>query len=244
MDPIHNPYPPRACSPPQDLAAFVSTRLAQLADPAKAAPMAAYMRTTQPFHGVQKAGVDAVCREALKRSPCASQSEYEQHVLALWHLPHREERYVAVRYARQQKFIAPASLPLYEQMIRQGAWWDFVDEIASHLVGGALAKSRAQVEPVLDLWIQDPDFWIRRAAVLSQLRLGPATSEPQLFRYCLQLAPEREFFLRKAIGWALREYSKTAPESVRAFLAANRDRLSPLTQREAVKHLRRTHQIP
>ena len=206
--------------------------------------MAAYMRTQQPFYGVQHKSLDALAREVLTRFPASTRAEYERYVLMLWRLPHREEQYLAIRYARQKKSISPASLPLYERLIREGAWWDFVDEIASHLVGGTLAHDRPEVQPILDRWIADSSFWIRRAAVLSQLRHGRATDAEQLFRYCLALSGEREFFLRKAVGWALREYSKSAPEAVIAFLDANRAHLSPLTLREGAKHLVRQGKLP
>ncbi len=219
------------------LVAFVRKRFAEMADPEQAAPMAAYMRTSQPFYGVQHTGVDAVAREVLAQFPADGRASYEQHVLALWRLSHREEQYLAVRYARQKKLISHESLPLYEQLIREGARWDFVDEIASHLIGTALGKDRSRVEPVLDLWIEDRDFWIRRAALLAQLRHGRQTNQEQLFRYCLLLCGEREFFLRKAVGWALREYSKSMPEAVVSFVETHRARLSPLTLREAVRHL-------
>ena len=135
----------------KDLVAFVTARLRELADPAKAGPMAAYMRTSQPFHGVQRPGLDTVAREVLGRFPCASRTTYERNTLALWRLPHREEQYLAIRWARQTKWIGSESLPMYERLIRDGAWWDFVDEIASHLIGGALNKARTQeIEPVLD----------------------------------------------------------------------------------------------
>jgi 3-methyladenine DNA glycosylase AlkD len=221
----------------EELCAYVQRQFRALADPAKAGPMAAYMRTSQPFHGVQHAGVDALAREILTRFPCCDQGSYESHVLALWRLPHREERYLAIRHARQKQFIGPESMPLYERLIREGAWWDLVDETAAHLVGGALRVARKEVEPILDRWLTDSDLWIRRASVLAQLRHGAETKEKQLFRYCLVLAGEQEFFIRKAIGWALREYSKTAPDSVIQFLAANRSRLSPLSLREGAKHL-------
>jgi 3-methyladenine DNA glycosylase AlkD len=228
---------------PRHLTVFVAARFRELADPAKAAPMAAYMRTSQPFYGVQRAGLDALAREVFAQFPCIDRATYERNTLALWKLRHREERYLAIRWARQKKWVGPESLPLYEQLIREGAWWDFVDEIASHLVGSALGKARPQVEPVLDRWIADPDLWIRRAAVLAQLRLGKNTDPQQLFRYILRLAPESEFFLRKAVGWALREYSKTAPETVAAFLRENRAQLSPLSLREGAKHLIRSGEL-
>ncbi|HEY9126636.1 MAG TPA: DNA alkylation repair protein [Acidobacteriaceae bacterium] len=225
------------------LVAFVRERFAEMADPQKAVPMAAYMRTSQPFYGVPHAGIDAIAREVLAQFPVVSRTDYEWYVLALWRLPHREEQYLAVRYARQKKLISYESLPLYEQLIREGAWWDFVDEIAAHLVGTALDKDRSRVEPVLDRWIEDRDFWMRRAALLAQLRHGRHTNQEQLFRYCLLLCGEREFFLRKAVGWALREYSKSSPEAVVNFVETHRARLSPLTVREAVRHLIRQGEI-
>jgi 3-methyladenine DNA glycosylase AlkD len=229
---------------PQELADFVQERFASLADPARAVPMAAYMRTTQPFHGVAKPLVEKLCKEALGLFPCEDPRSYRENVLALWRLPNREEKYLAIGYARQRKFITLQALPLYEQMIREGQWWDLVDETASYLVGGALGTARKQVEPVLDAWVKDPDMWIRRTALLSQLRLKQATNQKQLFRYSLLLAGEREFFIRKAIGWALREYSKTEPEAAIAFLKSNRSVLSPLSVREGARHLVRQGKLP
>jgi len=227
------------CGTPQELADFVAGRLAELADPARAPQMAAYMRTSHPFHGVAKPHVNRLAREALKLFPCANLKTYRQNVLALWSLPHREERYAAIIYATQTDFITMQSLPLYEQMIRQGAWWDLVDEPACYLIGGILACDRRRMETVLDRWVLDPDLWIRRTTLLAQLRHKESTNQEQLFRYCLQLAGEREFFIRKAIGWALREYSKTAPEAVAKFLKEHRAMLSGLSFREGSKHLER-----
>jgi hypothetical protein len=115
---------------PEELVAFVQSRFVTVADPSKAGIMAAYMRTNQPFYGVQAAGVDTVMREALALFPCRDRSSYERHVLALWRLPHREERYLAIRYARQKKFIGPESLRLYERLIREGVYADH----AKHLI--------------------------------------------------------------------------------------------------------------
>jgi 3-methyladenine DNA glycosylase AlkD len=168
------------------------------------------------------------------------QKSYERNVLALWKLPYREERYCAIAYARQHaEFITPSALRLYERMIRDGAWWDFVDEIAVNLVGGVLGNFRPETRPMIERWIDDPDMWIRRTAILAHLKHKNATDAAQLFDHCLRRAHEREFFIRKAIGWALREYSKTDPRAVRAFLAKNRQRLSKLSFDEGSKHLPR-----
>jgi 3-methyladenine DNA glycosylase AlkD len=128
-------------------------------------------------------------------------------------------------------------------MIREGAWWDFVDEIAVNLVGAVLGNFPAKTRPIIERWIDDPDLWIRRTALLAHLKHKQATDAAKLFDHCLRRAHEREFFIRKAIGWALREYSKTEPRAVRAFLANNRQRLSKLSFDEGSKHLARTSRV-
>ena len=93
------------------------------------------------------------------------------------------------------------------------------------------------MHPKLDRWIDDRNLWIRRTAILSQLKHKGGTDRDQLFGYCLRRAGEKEFFIRKAIGWALREYAKTEPDAVRAFALEHREQLSGLSFREATKHL-------
>jgi 3-methyladenine DNA glycosylase AlkD len=219
---------------------FIQQEFRKLADPAKAAPMAAYMKTETPFHGIQKPARAAVLREVKKRFAPKTRQEYEAGVLALWRLPHREEKYAALDFAIQwPAFINRESLPLYERLIREGAWWDLVDPAATGLVGRVLLKERPAVRKTMDEWIDDENVWIRRAALLSQIRHKENTDERQLFRHCLRRAHEGEFFIRKAIGWALRDYSYTAPEAVRDFLLTHRDRLSGLSFREGAKQLAR-----
>jgi 3-methyladenine DNA glycosylase AlkD len=223
-----------------ELARYVTAELRRLADPAKAPAMAAYMKTAQPFYGVPTPIRTIILREVRDRFVPLDQKSYERNVLALWKLPYREERYCAIAYARQHaEFITPSALRLYERMIRDGAWWDFVDEIAVNLVGGVLGNFRSETRPMIERWIDDPDMWIRRTAILAHLKHKNATDAAQLFDHCLRRAHEREFFIRKAIGWALREHSKTDPRGVRAFLKNNRQRLSKLSFDEGSKHLAR-----
>ncbi len=224
-----------------EMARFASSELARAADPAKAGPMAAYMKTDMPFYGVQKAGRTSVLREIHKRFRPNSPEEYRAGVLALWQLPHREEKYLAIGFARKHRqFIDVTALPLYERLVREGAWWDFVDDVASNLIGTLLLDYRASIAPVMERWVDDPNMWVRRTAIISQLKHGTSTDHEQLFRFCLKRASEKEFFIRKAIGWALRQYSKTDPETVLRFLVQNRDRLSGLSYREGAKVLRRS----
>lgn len=221
-----------------DLVRFVQSAFARLGDPKKAVEMAAYMKTTTPFYGVQKPDREPVYKEMKTRFLPTSRAEYEERVQALWGLPHREEKYTAVTLARQAKrFITREFLPLYERLIREGAWWDLVDEIAAHLVGAALKADRGAVGPVLERWIDDDDLWIRRAALLAQIRHGADADEEMLFSFVRKRAHEKDFFMRKAVGWALREHARKAPERVRAFLEAEGASLSPLSYREGARGL-------
>ena len=206
--------------------------------------MAAYLKTSMPFYGVMKPDRAPIHQQMKKRFAPSNRRAYEAGVRALWRLPHREEKYAAIVFARQSDvFITADSLPLYERMIREGAWWDLVDDIAVNLAGRAQYKQRPLVRPIMRLWIDDEDLWIRRAALLSQNRHKEKTDPQQLFQHCLRRADEKEFFIRKAIGWALRDYSYTAPEAVRDFLLAHRERLSGLSFREGAKRLTRAGAI-
>ncbi len=221
-----------------ELVAFVQRELKDRADPRRAVVMAAYMKTMMPFYGVPKPDRDPIHRELKKRFPISNRKDYERAVLGLWKLPHREEKYFAIDVARiWRDFIIPASIPLYRQLVAEGAWWDFVDEVAAHLVGTVLLHHRKEIAPIMDRWINDEDKWIRRAAILAQLTHKDKTDHARLFRYSLAQAAEKDFFIRKAIGWALRQYAYTSPERVREFVNKNRDKLSPLTYREASRVL-------
>ena len=223
---------------PEPIVQKVASLLRKRADAEKAVEMAEYMKTDMAFYGVQAKPRDEIVREVKRDIALDSREAYEELVGALWEQPHREEKYIAIRLARRfSKFITFESLPLYERLIREGGWWDFVDEIAGHLIGRVLATSPEATWPVLDTWLEDDDMWIRRTALLAQKRQKEQTDEAKLFRYCLACADEDEFFIRKAIGWALREYSYVAPDAVREFVRQNRDRFSGLSIREATKCL-------
>lgn len=216
----------------------VASGLEEQADAEKAEKMASYMKTEMPFYGVQAGARDQIIRSVKWDIQLDTRKEYEELVLALWNRPHREEKYIAIRLARRfPRFIGVESLPLYERLIREGGWWDFVDEIAGHLVGKVLDDLPEKTWPVLDQWIQDEDLWIRRTALLAQKRRKERTHAERLFRYSLAMSDDDEFFIQKAIGWALREYAHIDPDAVRDFLDRHGERFSALTVREASKHL-------
>ncbi|MBI1270652.1 DNA alkylation repair protein [bacterium] len=217
---------------------LVRRELRAVSDSKKAVEMAQYMKSAMPFYGVQKPDRIPIFRQLSRDYAPTCQSEYIKIVETLWEGDHREERYLAIDYAQKfVRFADCASLPLFEHMIRTGAWWDFIDPIASALVGSVLQSERQSVAAVLNKWIEDEDLWIRRTAILSQLKHKKATDRTMLFEFCLKTMHEREFFIRKAIGWALREYSYSEPEAVKEFLLANKSELSPLSFREGAKHL-------
>jgi len=221
-----------------DRVGFVAVRLAELADADNAKAMAAYMKTDMPFFGVKRPDSEPIFKEMMRRFPVATRKEYEQAIRLLWARPHREEKHFAVSLARAvPRYITPPSLPLYRKLIVEGAWWDFVDEVAARLVGKLLLEYRERIAPAMEKWIAHDDMWLRRAALLAHLKHKQRTDEVVLFDHCLRLAAEKEFFIRKAVGWVLREYAKTAPDRVRGFVLANREVWSGLTLREATKHL-------
>lgn len=150
----------------------------------------------------------------------------------------REMLYAACHYAeRFKEHHTPAHLPLFKRMIIDGGWWDIVDWVAAKMVEQTFHRHRQSVTPIMTSWLRDHDLWLRRSALLCQLHLKAETDEQLLFSFCLDRAEEQDFFIRKAIGWALRQYAWTNPESVRAFLDEHGGAFSPLTVREASKNL-------
>ena len=217
---------------------FIREQFRALANPSNARPMAAYMKTNMPFYGIKKPDRVPVLREMDRLFPINSRAEYKKAITSLWSLPHREEKYAAIHIAvKHKKFIVPEMLPLYRRMITDGAWWDFVDDIAIRLVGTLVLEHRDLMNPKMDRWIENGNMWVRRSAILCQNKHRKQTDHKRLFGYCLHRAHETEFFIRKAIGWALREYAYAEPKRVRSFLKRHRAELSGLSYREAARHL-------
>jgi 3-methyladenine DNA glycosylase AlkD len=217
---------------------YVQSALAEQANPEKAAGMQAYMKTEMPFYGVQSPGLVPIIRHVVKNFPPPTRADYERLVLALWRLHHREEKYIAQRVAvKHRQFMVPASLPLYRRFIVEGAWWDFVDEASTHMIRELVLDHPAKVWPKIDTWITAQNMWLRRSTIICQVGAKEHTDADRLFSFCEQRAFEKEFFIRKAIGWALREYAKTDGEAVAGFVTKHRDDLSGLSYREATKHI-------
>ena len=206
-------------------------------DSERAANMAAYMKTDMPFYGV----ASPVRRQILKRlggfAP-ETNADYRSQVSALWEQPHREEKYLAIDWAKRHRaFVTFANVDLYERMVTEGAWWDLVDDIAANLVGTVVRTDLDRMRPILEQWLTGDDLWLRRTVIICQLKSKDDTDTGLLFDACERTAHETDFFIRKAIGWALRSYSRVDPEAVRGFVEDHRDELSGLSLREATKYL-------
>ena len=217
---------------------FAARELAKVGDKDDAQAMAAYLKTDMPFFGVKRSAYKPIFKEMMKRFPIETRVEYESAVKTMWARPHREEKYFAIGIARDaRRYISPPSLRIYRRLVIEGAWWDFVDEIAINLVGKILLEHRDRTAPIMEKWIDDRDMWIRRTALLAHLKHKSETDTAMLFDHCLRRADEPEFFIRKAIGWVLRQYARTDPDAVARFVMDNRETWSGLTFREATKHL-------
>ncbi|MFE6129107.1 DNA alkylation repair protein [Streptomyces sp. NPDC056437] len=227
--------------PRSELADTVLGRLTALyptgADPVRAAGAAAYMKGVAPFLGIYTAERRVLSRTVLTGLPAPDETDCTAIALRCWALPEREYAYFAADYLRRHvRRCSSGFLPVVRRLVTTVSWWDTVDALAAHVVGPLVAADPA-LRTDMDAWIDDDDLWVARTALLHQLRYKESTDTGRLFGYCLRRGDHPDFFIRKAIGWCLREYAKTDPDAVRDFVGSARDRLSPLSVREALKNL-------
>ncbi len=230
---------PRRSHPP--LARAVRSALARARDPTRAPAMQAYMKSAMPFRGVGAGPRRRLVNEVAKGEVPADARSFEQALRALWDdAEFREERYAAIDLLlarRFRTFLDRERLPLIEHMIETGAWWDYVDPLAANAIGVLLADEPPKMKRMLRAWAKGRNLWKRRSAILSQLRFG-ADTDLEFLEACIEPnLGDGEFFIQKAIGWALRQYAWFDPDETRRRVAAFGDRLSPLARREALKNL-------
>jgi 3-methyladenine DNA glycosylase AlkD len=228
-------------APSSALQRTVREALLALAEPTRAPAMQAYMKSEMPYLGVSAPRIKAACRTAFAAYPFESAELWRADVLLLWRgAKHREERYAAVALSGHKKaraFQTLATLPMYEELIVSGAWWDYVDELAEHRIGPLLAAYPVPMRKKLLTWSRSPDIWKRRTSIICQMFFREATDQTLLFSCIEPSLSSKEFFLRKAIGWALRQLAKHDPAAVRRYVQEHAAELSPLSRREAMKHL-------
>jgi len=216
--------------------------LTEVAEPARAAGAQAYMKSSMPFLGVAATPLRKVCRRVFAEETFSTAEEWRQAVLSLWReARYREERYAAIELTGAKRFRHwqdLRTLPMYEEMIVTGAWWDYVDAIAIHRIGEYLLRDeRSRMSRKMRRWSVDSDLWKRRTSILCQITFKKDTDLDLLYDCIEPSLSSREFFLRKAIGWALRQYAWTDPKEVKRYVRRNASQLSPLSRREALKNI-------
>jgi 3-methyladenine DNA glycosylase AlkD len=227
-----------------DLRRAIRDALADAADPQKAVGMQAYMKSALPYYGVQTPEQRRIVRLVLARHPLPDAETWQAAVLALWRgATHREEWYAAIELAGDRRYRAyrsTAALPMYEEMVVTGAWWDVVDAIATRQLGEILDKEPEPMRAAMLAWSADPNLWKRRASIICQVNRKRETDVDLFHRAIEANLDGRDFFIRKAIGWALRAYAWAEPAAVEAYVARLGDRLSGLSRREALKNISRS----
>lgn len=201
-------------------------------NPVQAEQMSAYMR-----HQFRFLGVRSPDRRAIQREVFATRSRPEVTAVigfadGCWQLEEREFQYSGCDLIRRHSLqLGPDELPALARLITNRSWWDTVDALA--VAVGTIVRRVPETRSVMDGWLGQTNLWLIRVAILHQERWRDATDAAWLFAACRRHAGHPDFFVRKAIGWALRSYAKVAPQAVRAFLFDDSERLSGLSRREA-----------
>ena len=207
-------------------------------EPGRAAAQQAYMKTTQPFLGVSIPQVRKVTKDlAAERELDSAETRLKAATELFSGATHREHWYAAGELCNHRVVKGRLEfLPLYERMVLEGAWWDIVDG-CSRRFGELLLANPGTMEPLLRAWATDEFMWFRRISMIAQLHAGDNTNT-ELLDYALEAnLGDPEFFIRKAMGWSLRQYGKTDPSWVLEWVQQNKERMSNLSYREAIKRL-------
>ena len=198
-----------------------------------------YMKSTLPFAGVAAPQLRLIQKSVFADHVLASQADWQNEVLRLFRDPPvRELRYVAIElayYKPYRKWLTCDVWDMLDELVVTGAWWDIVDALAPNHYNHLLNTQPRLTKPLLRRYATDKNLWRRRVSILSQLKAKTKTDETLLFSNINKSLDHTDFFVRKAIGWALRAHSRTNPQAVIDYVEAHKQRLSPLSQREALK---------
>ena len=223
-----------------DLIRDVRHALAANANSEKAQGMRAYMKSEMPYRGVQKPIRVKLLRQIFSSHPISEQSEWRETVLELWRdAEYREERYAALDLAGAKQYVefrTYDTLPMFEEMVVTGAWWDYVDAVATHRLRELLERYPRGMSRRMRSWSRAQDMWKRRSSIICQINRKDETDVDLLFDCIEPNLSHDDFFVRKAIGWALRDLAWVDLETVEAYVERNYERLSPLSRREALKN--------
>ena len=218
--------------------------LANNANPDKAEGMRAYMKSEMPYRGVQKPTRSKLVSEVLRTNPLSDKQAWQGTVLDLWrNAEYREERYVALDFAgapQYRAFRTLDTLPMFEEIVVSGAWWDYVDEVATHRLRELLELYPKNIARSMRSWSRDENMWKRRSAIICQISRKEETDLCLLFDCIDPNLLHPDFFIRKGIGWALRSLAWTNLKVVEDYVNRNSDRISRLSAREALKNAHRS----
>ena len=216
--------------------ASLRTLFEQNANPVQAAPMKKYMRDQFEYLGIKSPQFKALMKDFIAANGTPPIEELDRILRDLWTLSQREFQYAATSFlGRAQKELPASFITTIEYMIITKSWWDTVDTISGGPLGVHFRRFPAVREKYLAKWRASDNFWLRRAAILFQLNYKKETDFELLCDIIRENLGSKEFFINKAIGWALRQYARVDPNAVKTFVESTP--LHPLSRREAMKHL-------
>lgn len=203
-----------------------------------AAAMDAYMKNKAKHFGLKAALRREVAKPYLEASKTMPWEEKKKLVKLLWEQPWRECHHIAQEILEKgiKKHLVKEDISFLEYLITTNSWWDTVDFVAPKMMGVYFQKFPDQIVPCTNKWLASNNIWLQRSALLFQLKYKDKTDLSLLFELCLRLTGTKEFFINKAIGWVLRENHYRIPDQIEEFVELNRDKLSNLSVREALKH--------
>ena len=215
------------------------TRFSEIGDADRAKYQQSYMKTDMPFWGIRTPDTRKIVKDLIKDSSLESADDWKSLIDFIWtNASKREEWYASIEilnHTRFRKWVIPDHMDLVEKMVVEGAWWEIIDPIATHGVYQMLLNQPEETASIIRNWAQARNIWKRRTAILTQL-LSKEKMDWNLQKEVMEYSlAEKEFFLQKAIGWVLRQYSRTGPKRVSDYVSENEDRLSALAKREGMK---------
>ena len=227
--------------PHRGLIRQIHDALSARAQPAKGPEMQAYMKSALPFLGVSSPERKKALKEVLPATVLADAEVWRATALALWNkASHREYRYAAIAltgHRAYRSFQDMDAVPMYEHFIVDGAWWDYVDEVAIHRIGPLLDIAPQPMKRLMRAWSKGDDLWRRRTSIICQIAKKGAADLDLLYAAIKPSIDSKDFFLRKGIGWALRQIAWSDPDEVIRYVSTHKDRLSGLSKREALKNV-------
>jgi len=234
---------PKPIHKPSNLRRALLRELKRVGSKERAAQQQAYMKSELPFAGVAAPELRMIQKEVFAQHTLASQAAWKKEVLSLFRDPPvRELRYVAIELAFHKPYrvwLTSDMWKMLDELVVTGAWWDIIDALAPNHYAHLLAAEPKLIKPKLRSYAKDKNLWRRRVVILCQLKAKAATDETLLFSSIDQSLDHSDFFVRKAIGWALRAHSRINPDAVIDYVERNDSRLSPLSKREALKILQK-----